>query len=252
MELVEGFEFFKVRFAYFSDFTFYLVGAFDLEGIRPLVETYLATLPSTGRVETFRDVGIRTPPGVIEKSVFKGVEPQSRVQIVFSGETEWSMEGRRRMSMLQRVLDTRLREILREDLGGTYGVSVRGSLREDPYENFQFTISFGCAPDRVDELVASVWADIELLQNEPPEEDHMANAREASFRSWEVGLEENSYWLSTLQFYISRDMDPTRILINPSDVLENVTGEDIMGAARKYLNRDRYVRVTLYPEDTDS
>ena len=252
VELGEGFEFFKDRFADFSDFTFYLVGAFDLEGIRPLVETYLATLPSTGRVETFRDVGIRTPPGVIEKSVFKGVEPQSRVQIVFSGETEWSMEGRRRMSMLQRVLDTRLREILREDLGGTYGVSVRGSLREDPYENFQFTISFGCAPDRVDELVASVWADIELLQNEPPEEDHMANAREASFRSWEVGLEENSYWLSTLQFYISRDMDPTRILINPSDVLENVTGEDIMGAARKYLNRDRYVRVTLYPEDTDS
>ena len=91
-----------------------------------------------------------------------------------------------------------------------------------------------------------------LDQSEPPEEDHMANAREASFRSWEVGLEENSYWRNTLQFYISRGMDPTRILINPSDVLENVTGEDIMGAARKYLNRDRYVRVTLYPEDTDS
>ena len=252
VKLNDGFEFFKDRFADFSDFTFYLVGAFDLEMIRPLVETYLATLPSTHRVETFRDVGIRTPPGVIEKSVFKGVEPKSRVQIVFSGETEWSMEERRRMRMLQRVLDTRLREILREDMGGTYGVSVRGSLREDPYENFQFTISFGCAPDRVDELVASVWADIELLQSEPPDEDHMANAREASFRSWEVGLEENSYWLSTLQFYISRDMDPTRILINPADALEEVSGEDIMRAAQKYLNRDRYVRVTLYPEDTDS
>ncbi len=252
VKLDAGFEFFKDRFADFSDFTFYLVGAFDLEGIRPLVETYLATLPSTGRVETFRDVGIRTPPGVIEKSVFKGVEQQSRVQIVFSGETEWSMEERRGMRMLQQVLDTRLRELLREDLGGTYSVSVRGALIEDPYENFQFTIAFGCAPDRVDELVSSVWADIELLQSEPPDDDHMANAREASFRSWEVGLEENSYWRNSLQFYISRDMDPARILINPSDALEEVSGEDIMNAARKYLNRDRYVRVTLYPEDVDS
>ena len=251
VDMTEGFEFFKNRFADFSDFTFYIVGSFDLQTIRPLVETYLASLPSSDREETFRDVGMRTPPGVVEKSVFKGVEPQSRVTIVFSGETAWSMKERRHLRMLQQVLNTRLREILREDLGGTYGVSVRGALRDDPYENFQFTISFGCAPDRVDELVSNLWADIERLQNEPPDEDHMTNAREASFRSWEVGLEENGYWLNLLKFYISREMDPTRIIINPLDAFEDVTGDDIVGAARKYLNRDRYVRVTLYPEDID-
>ncbi len=252
VSLERGFELFKDRFADFSDFTFYLVGSFDLETIRPLVETYLATLPSTGREESFRDVGMRTPEGVVEKSVFKGVEPQSQVAIVFSGETDWSMEERRRLSMMKSVLDTRLREILREDLGGTYGVSVNGSLRSEPYENYRFTISFGCAPDRVDELVSSVWADIEKLQTELPDPEHLNNAREASFRSWEVGLEENSYWMNTLDFYLSNDMDPTRILINPSDALDEVTGEDVMEAARKYLNKDRYVRVTLYPENLDS
>jgi len=252
VSLENGYNFFKDRFADFSDFTFYLVGSFDLDTMRPMVETYLATLPSTNRVESFRDVGMRTPEGVVEKSVFKGVEPQSRVAIVFSGETDWSMEERRRLSMMKSVLDTRLREILREDLGGTYGVSVNGALRSDPYENYQFTISFGCAPDRVDELVAGVWADIEKLQTELPDPDHLDNAREAAFRSWEVGLEENRYWLSTLQFYLSNEMDPSRILINPSDVLEQISGEDIMEAARKYLNKDRYVRVTLYPENLDS
>jgi len=240
------------RFADFSDFTFYLVGSFDLETLRPLVETYLASLPSTGREESFRDVGIRAPGGIIEKEVFRGIEPQSQVAIVFSGETDWSMEERRRIAMLSEVLDTRLREILREDMGGTYGVSVNGSLRDQPAGIYQFVISFGCDPERVDELVASVWADIKLLQEEGPSEEHLANAREASLRSWEVGLEENGSWLNSLEFYLSRGMDPSRILVDPTTSLEEITPSDVADTAGKYLRDDQYVRVTLYPETEGS
>ena len=46
------------RFADLGDATFIFVGAFDLAGIEPLVRTYLGNLPSTGRQETFRDVGV--------------------------------------------------------------------------------------------------------------------------------------------------------------------------------------------------
>jgi len=243
---------FADRFSDFSDFRFTIVGAIDLDVLRPLVETYLASLPSTGREETWRDVGMRAPTGVIEKEVYKGIEPKSQVAIVFSGETEWSMEERRRMSILREVLNTRLREVLREDLGGTYGVSVNGSIRDTPYENYQIVVTFGCAPDRVDELVQNVWDNIADLQTNGPLETHIDNAREGAFRSWQTGLEENGYWLNSLEFYLSRDMDPTRILNNPADFLDSITPEDVADAARKYLRKDQFVRVTLYPEDQDS
>ena len=236
------------RFADFSDFSFLVVGSFQLDDLRPLVEQYLATLPGTGRVESFRDVGIRPPDGVVEKAVYAGVEPTSRVIMVFQQEMPFSMESRRTINMLRETTDTRLREVLREDLGGTYGVSVRGSLSDTPYESAQFVISFGCDPDRVDELVASVWDTIRSIQTDGPSETHLANAREQSFRSWETGMKENSYWLSSLEFYLSNDLDPGRILINPATVLEDVTKADIAEMARMVLREDEFVRVTLYPE----
>ena len=244
--------FYAERFADFSDFTFLIVGTFQPDDLRPLVEQYLATLPSTGRKETWRDVGMRTPEGAIEKEIRRGIEPRSQVGIVFSGDMEWTMESRRALNMLRETLDTRLREVLREDLGGTYGVSVQASLRDQPYEHYQFAIVFGCDPERVDELVSKVWETIESFHEEGPEEVHLTNAREQVFRSWETGMEENGYWLSTLEFYLARGMDPARILINPAKALEEVSPADVADMARKVLRKDQYVRVTMYPEASDS
>ena len=243
---------FADRFADFSDFSFLLVGAFDTVDLKPLVEQYLASLPGIGRKESWVDNGMRAPDGVVEKVVHRGIEPRAQVALVFQQEMPYSMEERRTLSLLQAALDTRLREVLREDLGGTYGVSVQASLRNQPYEHVQTTIVFGCDPDRVEELVASVWETIRLLQTEGPSEVHLANAREQSFRAWETGLEENSWWLGTLEFYLSNDMDPARLLTNPADVLSNIGASDVADLARRILGRNRYIRVTLLPENEDS
>lgn len=240
------------RFADFSDFTFLIVGTFAPDDLRPLVEQYLASLPGLGREESGIDVGIRPPDGAVEKAVYRGVEPVSQVGIVFSGDMPWTMEGRRAMNMLRETLDTRLREVLREDLGGTYGVSVQGSLRGEPYEHYQFVIVFGCDPDRVDELVEMAWDTIRSFQDNGPDEEDLANAREQAFRSWEIGLEENGYWRNSLEFYLTRGMDPARILLNPAEALESVTPADVADMARKVLRDDQFVRVTLYPESPDS
>ena len=243
---------FADRFADFSDFSFLLVGAFDPVDMKPLVEQYLAPLPGVGRKESWVDNGMRAPDGVVEKVVHRGIEPRAQVALVFQQEMPYSMEERRTLSLLQAALDTRLREVLREDLGGTYGVSVQASLRNQPYEHVQVTIMFGCDPDRVEELVASVWETIRLMQTEGPSDVHLANAREQAFRGWQTGLEENGWWLNTLEFYLSNDLDPARLLTNPADVLSNIGASDVADLARRILGQDRYIRVTLLPENEDS
>ena len=149
------------------------------------------------------------------------------------------------------MVEKRLREVLREDLGGTYGVSVLSNFQDEPYQGFQFSISFGCAPDRVDELISNVWLNINDLQSNPPSETHLKDAKESIARSWETGLKENGYWLTALQFYMGREMDPERILINPSVQVGEITGADMVAAANKFLNPDRYVQVVLYPESSN-
>src|SRR5690606_9323895 len=78
LDLGRAVAFYRDRFADAGDFTFVFVGSFDLQQIRPLVQTYLGGLPATGREETWRDVGMDPPTGVIRKTVRKGIEPRSQ------------------------------------------------------------------------------------------------------------------------------------------------------------------------------
>ena len=124
--------------------------------MKPLVERYLASLPALQRKEKARDVGIRPPTGVVERTVRMGVESKAQTQLVFTGECKYSYDNRVILGALRDLLDIRLREALREDKGGTYGVSVGGSCHNIPTERYEINVSFGSAPERVDELVKEV------------------------------------------------------------------------------------------------
>ncbi|MCK4855580.1 MAG: hypothetical protein KAT31_14980, partial [Bacteroidales bacterium] len=56
------------RFKDLDDFTFVIVGKFDIDSIRPLILQYLGNLPGTRREESWKDTGIYPPEGVIKKS----------------------------------------------------------------------------------------------------------------------------------------------------------------------------------------
>ena len=87
--LATSLAFYKARFADASNFTFVFAGSFTPEAIKPLVETYIASLPATGARETWRDLGIAPPAGIVERTIEKGIAPKSEVAIVFSGPFEY-------------------------------------------------------------------------------------------------------------------------------------------------------------------
>ncbi len=246
IDLDRSFAFYEDRFADASDFTFYFVGAFDPEELRPLVELYIGGLPSTGRVEDWRDVGIDPPEGVVEKVVRKGLEPQSQTRIIFAGDAEYSGEEEMALSALGQILDIRLREVLREDLGGTYGVGVSGSLDDRPDEEFEVRISFGSDPERADELAQVVFEEIDRIQQDGPDAETVDKVRETQRRSKETSLQENRYWLGRIQRFERLGLDFEDI---PSyESVEAWTPEQIQDAAIRYLRDDQYVKITLLPE----
>ena len=240
-------DFYRDRFADASDFSFYFVGSFDLEGIRPLVETWLGGLPGLDRVETWVDHGIDPPAGVIEKVVHKGLEPQSQTQIIFAGDGEYSVEESTVLGAMADILQIRLRELLREDLGGTYGVGVSGSLSYRPDEEYAVTIQFGSDPERADELAAVVFEEIERLKAEGPDAETVDKVRETQRRSKETSMQQNGYWRSQLSGFESRGRDVR--LIPSYDLIERWTAEQVQQAANRYLRTDQYAKFVLLPEN---
>lgn len=237
---------YRQRFADAGDFTFYFVGTFTPDSLRPLVETYLASLPGTGARETFRDVGIRPPGGVVQRTVQRGVEPKARTVLVFTGPAEFSREATADMSALAEALELRLREKLREELGGTYTVGVSGSIARDPYPRYSLNVDFGSAPERVDELVRVVMAEIDTVRAAGVPQDVVDKVREAFRRSRETEMRENSTWLVRLMSYDRHGWDARGI--NENLAASRITVERVRQAARLYLDPARRVQVSLVPE----
>ena len=247
IDLDAVFSYYQDRFADASDFTFYFVGAFDLAEMRPLVERYLGALPNLGRVETWRDMGMDPPAGVIDKVVHKGIEPQSRTRIIYAGDAEYSPEENMAISALADVLDIRLRELLREDLGGTYGVGVSGSVSYRPDEEYRLSISFGSAPERAEELATVAFEEIERIKAEGPSPEVVDKVRETQRRTKETSLRENGYWLSRMRGLEDQGRDLA--LVPSYALIEGWTAEDVRAAAIRYLRTDQYAKFVLLPED---
>ncbi len=251
LNLKKSLAIYRDRFSNAGEFTFVFVGNFTIASIESLLTTYVATLPSDARQEHWRDLGIRPPDGVVKKTVHRGIEPKSQVRIVFTGPFVWSRENRFALDALGQVLTIRLRENLREDKGGTYGVRVSGVPIHFPEQRYQFSISFGCAPDRVKELTRATFSAIDSLQRFPPDSSTVEKVREMSLREREVNLKQNGFWLSALQFCLQNDIDPAQILTY-SSLIQSLSPTIVQEAAKTYLDQQRYMEFELFPEQPGS
>jgi zinc protease len=247
MDLQKSMAFYKDRFANAGDFTFVFVGSFDPAAMKPLVEQYLGALPSTGRKETWKDVEVEAVKGVVAKRVEKGIEPKSRSTIIFSGPFEYNQDQRIAINAMSDVLENRLREKLREDLGGTYSVSVSPSYSKLPRSTYLMSIDFGSNPDRTAELVKTVYSEIELLKTEGPTEKQVADVKETLLREYEENQKQNGYMLSQIanRYEISEDLASLFAL---QTYYGKLTPAVVQAAAKLYLNNANRLEVSLFPD----
>jgi zinc protease len=247
MNLDRSMAFYKNRFADASDFTFVFVGSFDLETMKPLVERYLASLPSIHRTEAAIDRGVRPPDGVVERQVVKGVDPRSQVAIVFSGPFQNDPMRRLLLKTMSQMLGGNLQQTLREDMGGTYSVSVEPRFMKYPVMRYQISVGFSCDPARVTDLTAAAWKEIRQLIDQGPSQGQLAGARNALERELEIGFQENSDLLDELMTSVENGEDIADVF-NQRALFDRLTTTALHDAAREYLNTKRYVQVTLRPE----
>ncbi|HIG76232.1 MAG TPA: insulinase family protein [Bacteroidetes bacterium] len=239
---------YRERFADADDFTFVIVGNVELGTVRQLAAQYLATLPTLDREDAPRDVDVQPPPGVVQKTVRRGVEPKAQVQITFHGELEgYSFETESALQVLGDVLQTRLREELREERGGVYFVRVEPMSWREPRPEYRFTVGFGTDPERVDELIGAVMDAIAEIKTEGPEARYVENVRESARRAEETNRRENGYWLRALS-ESARYGTALADVIADAERRQSATPESVQATAQRYLDPEQYVQVVLLPE----
>ena len=245
-----AYKMYNERFANAADFTFFFVGNFDEEKMKSLLETYIATLPATKETESFKDLGTRSPKGMVEKIYKKGSEPQSNVRLSFAGEmTEYNAKDEVALNAVAGLLRFKLIEKLREEKGGVYSAGAYTNVAKYPVPNYNEMITFPCAPENVDDLIAASIEEVDKLRNGEIDASDLEKFKEAEKRTSEVNQTQNKYWLSTLQGLYYNNETPESIEKNKS-ILKDLTVEDVKNAAIKYLNTKAYIKAVLLPETT--
>ena len=245
-----AFEIYDERFADFDDFTFVVVGSAETDEVEALASRYLAALPALDRVDRpdSARVDIRPPEGVVTKTVRRGVEPKARVQLVYHGELQPNTRRRRvAFQGVEGVLQIRLREELREEQGGVYGVGVSGGVDRSTGA-YSLTIGFGCDPERVDELIAETKRVVEEVRT-TPEPEELAKVQEQRRRGQELNLRENAYWAGILANAYRYDESPDVYLERVPALIASLEAAEIQALAAETLRESQVAQFVLLPEE---
>ena len=244
--------FYRQRFSNASDFTFFMVGAFKVDEVLPLVAQYVGGLPSTGPARNdVKDVGIRFPASTVREAVEMGREPRSNVAISFYAEASSDPVEAENVVAATTVLDIALRDVLREALSQTYTVSVSQGGPGLPQRGGGYMrVSFGAAPENIASMTERVLTEIKRLQDDGPSADLTNRAKESARRGYEEALRQNNYWMGRLQAVHLFGRDPKEILTRPARI-DAVTPKTIQDVLKRNFPMDRYTVVTLRPAPAD-
>jgi len=246
INLEKAYKVYQERFADASDFTFLFVGNIDEASIKPLLEKYLGGLPTHGRREKARDLGINIPAGRIVKTVYSGTTQKSSVMLVYSGDFNYNLENTIKMNAVADALNIRMNQRLREQEGGTYTPNVQLSLSKYLKERFSLTISFDCDPKNVDKLIAAAQDEVNKMRTAGPSAENLQKFKAARKLSLQTGATNNVFWLDYL---LSQEMNKASLteFFDYDAALNKITAKSVQEAAMRFIQDKNYIRLVLMP-----
>ncbi len=234
------------RFADASDFTFVFVGNIDFDILKPLVETYLGSLPNIKRKENWKDNNIRFPNGQTKYPFnFAMQVPKSSCFIAYQSFANYNFENQVYADAIDHVLDLRYTEVIREDEGGTYSISTWSSLSKSPINQVSMNIYFDTDPDKAIHLVGIIHSEFKKLINEGPTEVDLNKAKEYFLKNRQEKLRENRFWSSAIKEYYNNNVD---IITDYENFVKKLNVKDVQKAAKSLFKEANMLEIIMSPE----
>lgn len=237
---------YKERFSNAYGMHFTLVGSFKEQEIMPLIEKYIASLPSKPYKVTYTDNKVRPVSGIKQLSFYKGKEQKSLILEFLNKEIPYSPELKLKATVLSDILNIRMIEELREKIQGIYGGGTSAEVEKLPYPHILFMVQLPCGPEKVDTLLNAVKAEFADMIAHGPEASYLEKVKKQLIEKYKVAVKENATWLQTLQQLHLQQGDPSYFL-NYENYVNKLTAKDIQEAAKLILGSGNQFTAVLMP-----
>ena len=183
-----------------ADYTFIFVGNVDEATLRPILEQYIATLPSKGMPSEFKAVTSLDPvKGIVTEKYDQPMQsPKTNVYSLYSGDNlKWNIKNDIMVDLMGDVLDMVYVETIREDEGGTYGASVNAMFNFST-GIWQLSYYYETGEEKLERLEARAKKELDDLLHNGAKADHFNKVKEAAIKQYEINSKTNSYWTGTI------------------------------------------------------
>jgi zinc protease len=238
--------FYKDRYCDPGDFTFIFTGNIKPEEAKPLIEKYLASLPTVKRKDVYKDDGVRPPKGkVVNDFSRENKTPRTSVFVNYNGTCKYTPDDILYLSTIRHILELRYVEAIREEKGGSYHVGVSAQAKRLPEQTFNMTMSFDTDPKLADDLRAIVHREVKKIIENGPTEADLQKAKEFFLKQRQEDLKENNWWLSgPLTEYYYHNID---ILNGYETRVKNLNVKSVHDYAKKALTQGNTIEVVMRP-----
>ncbi|MEY4426355.1 MAG: hypothetical protein RL535_653 [Pseudomonadota bacterium] len=235
------------RFSSAKGLHFVFVGNFDVAMLKPLLATYLASLPVKDLETQYKDLGVRKVQGVIKNEVRKGLEQKSVISLSFHGEAKYHADEAMKLNILKEVINIKLIEVLREKLGLIYSANASHNMMQTPYQNYSIDVLLPCAPSKIEQVLEALQDELQKLKTSGPEMADLDKVKSNLAIEHRKNIENNKVWQSLLERASLTEAKVDNFITFPSR-FNKVTIEDIKLTANRYLNPANSILTILKPE----
>jgi len=234
------------RFDNMSGMKLIVTGDIRTDEFEDMICQYIASLPAkkskkqdAGKTPEYLDVkrGVHTTEfSYVQKT------PSANTEIIYTADIPYTADNDLKADVLAQIMRGIYTETVREEKGGTYGVSVSSQGWQNPSEGVSLTISFRCDPDKYKELLPIIDEQLEKVANEGISEERLNKVKEYEVKNYERAILTNGWWeyLCYHQLAEGVDMD--------SDYLSRVnalTTKDISYLCKQIISQKNRVQVTM-------
>ena len=240
-------EIYRHAFSDASNFKTVIIGNYDEQELRRLCCQYLAPLPSTGKHE---QINWQNVPKMIEGSSVnrftkKMSTPLANVSIFYSADVPFTPESDLELDFLKRCLSIAYTDSVREEKGGTYGVSVDFDLSKDEKPNTTLSISYNADPQRYEELNPIIYQQLENIAKYGPVASSVDKVKQYLIKQYGQAAITNDYWSYIIWHELDDDADFDK---DYCKMVEEMTPAQIQRMAQRLLDAKRCIEVTMLSE----
>ncbi len=170
--------------------------------------------------------------------------PSALTNVLYTADVPYTADNDLKLDVLSQIMRAVYTETVREERGGTYGVSVDGQFWKYPTEGCSMTVNFRCDPKKYDELLPVIDEQLQRMASEGPDRGAAEERKEYERKNYDRAVLTNGWW-EYVRYHELRDgIDFNDQYLQKVDSL---TPDDIRDFCKQLIAAKNRIQVTMKP-----